>query len=89
VALALGGCAAEPRPTGGPDPAAAEAACAAATAEHVARPVEAVAAAWAGPTADGGGSVRVTDQGGAAGERVHLCTLRADGSLAALEHAAS
>ena len=47
----------------GPDAAAAVAACAAATAEHVGKPVEAVTAAWQGPSPDGGATVEVTDAG--------------------------
>ena len=48
--------------------------------------VEAVSAAWDGSTPDGGGTVTVTDAAAGAGERVHRCTVRADGSLAALSH---
>ena len=70
----------------GPDPAAATPACAAATAEHVGKPVEEVTAVWKGPTPDGGATVDVTDAAGAPGERTHVCVVRADGSLAALLH---
>ena len=85
AALALAGCAAGPAPVAGPDPAAAVAACAAATAAHVGKPVEAVTAAWDGPAADGGGTVtRDRRRRRAAGERVHRCAVRADGSVAAL-----
>jgi hypothetical protein len=86
AALAFAGCAAGPAPVAGPDPAAAVAACAAATAAHVGKPVEAVSAAWDGPAADGGGTVTVSDASAGEGERVHRCTLRADGSVAALSH---
>jgi len=85
VALALGACADAPA-LGGSDEAAAEAACAAATAEHVGKPVEAVFAVWEGPTQDGGATVEVTDAAGEPGERTHVCVVRADGSLAALLH---
>ena len=71
---------------GGPDEAAAGAACAAATAEHVGKPVEAVTAAWQGPSPDGGATVEVTDAAGSPGERTHVCIVRADGRLAALAH---
>jgi hypothetical protein len=84
--LALAGCAFGPAPVAGTDPASAVAACAAATAAHVGKPVEAVSAAWDGPTPDGGGTVTVTDAAAGAGERVHRCTVRADGSVAALSH---
>lgn len=74
-------------PAEGPDPAAAEAACASATAAHVGKPVAAVTAAWQGEAPDGGGTVAVTDGAATAAERVHTCLVRADGSVASLVHA--
>jgi hypothetical protein len=86
AALALAGCAAGPAPVASLDPSAAAAACAAAIAAHVGKPVEAVSAVWDGPTPGGGGTVTVTDAAAGTGERVHRCTVRADGSVAALSH---
>ena len=67
--------------------ALALAACAAAP-EPAGGPDEAaaVAARWAGPTPDGGGTVAVIDAGVGGTERAHACTLRRDGSVAGLTH---
>ena len=82
--LVLAGCATAPAPEA--DHGAAVAACAAAVAAHVGKPVEAVAAAWSGPSAEGGGVVTVTDAGGAGGERLHTCAVDAGGRVLAIRH---
>ncbi len=83
VAMGLAACAAEEAPA---DRSAEVAACAAAVAAHVGKPVAAVSAAWTGATAAGGGIVTVADLEGAGGERVHTCEVDAAGNVLAIRH---
>lgn len=85
--LAAAACSAA-APPDGPDPEAAKASCAAATAAHVGKPTDAVAAVWTGFTPQDEGIVAVTDVGANAVERTHICTVRADGGLVSLAHSA-
>lgn len=85
AALAAAACAPEPAPVS-EDRSAEVAACAAAVAAHVGKPVEAVTAAWTGASADGTGIVTVTDATGAGGERVHTCEVDAGGRVRAILH---
>ena len=80
---AIAGCAAEVVPE--PDVARLEQACAAVVAEHVGKPVEAVAAGRA-DRGSGISVVAVTDAGGAGGERVHTCEVDAAGRVLAIRH---
>jgi hypothetical protein len=82
--IALAGCAAAP--PAGPSPEAAVAACAAAVAAHVGKPVDAVVATWSGPSAAGGGLVTVTDAQSAGAERLHSCEVDAGGAVVAILH---
>ena len=88
LVLGLAGCAAQTaiETAGAADRAAQVAACAAATAAHVGKGVDAVTADWTGTTPEGIGLVTVTDATGAGGERVHLCEVDGTGRVRALEH---
>lgn len=85
AALATAACAPPPAPVA-EDQATEVAACAAAVAAHVGKPVEAVAAAWTGASTEGTGIVTVTDATGAGGERVHTCEVEAGGRVRAILH---
>lgn len=84
VMLGLAGCAAAPAPEADHGPAVA--ACAAAVAAHVGKPVDAVTATWTGASAEGTGVVTVTDAAGTGGERLHTCEVDAAGTVRAIRH---
>lgn len=87
VMVALAGCASTPAAVPEADHGAAIAACAAAVAAHVGKPVEAVTAAWTGAPAGGLGVVGVTDVvSGAGGERFHTCEVDDAGRVQAIRH---
>lgn len=85
IALGAGACAPEPV-TAPVDEAAATVACASAVAEHVGKPVGAVAATWSGVSSAGVATVTVSDAAGAGGERVHLCEIDREGRVRAILH---
>lgn len=58
-----------------------ERACAAATADHLGRGLEAVSPSWRGPNAAGNAEVEVRD-----GERLHVCEIDASAQPIRLEH---
>lgn len=80
LALALAGCATPPPPASS-DRSGQEAACAAAVAAHVGRPVAEVSAAWTELTAEGTAVVTVTDDA-----RVHTCEVGDDLAVRRILH---
>jgi hypothetical protein len=83
-AAAVAGCTPEAVPE--PDAGSLERTCAGIVAEHVGKPVEAVAARFEATGANGVSIVVVTDAGGAGGERVHTCEVDAAGRVLAIRH---
>lgn len=83
----LAGCAAQPAPDAVEAARAAQAqACAAAVADHVGKPEEAVTATWDHATATGTTVFVVTDAGGSGGERLHTCEVDDAARVLAILH---
>lgn len=84
LAAGIAGCAAqpenEPQETGDLR-LRQERACAAATAEHIGRGMEAVTSTWRGSTEDGRATVDVRD-----GDRLHVCEIDASSRSLSLVH---